>query len=201
MSRTTHKKKQSKRSSKTRANVKNRARKVLTVALVRSDLIELQSPDDLELHQVTAALQWDGLETHEKEVLAMGGIVSVQDFVQVRSQLQPKAPLRFFLNWIAAYGIGAVNETDNLSRLLAEEYLALAKDRALSRVFGSDGRAEDLASAYPGIAIKPECFYIDLPSSRRYFHTEFERDTPERRLWIEGIASQLGVTMNLGSLV
>lgn len=193
MSRATKKKKQAKRSPATRSTAKRNVSPERFLSSILSDLSVEQSPEDLESYQVIAALEWSGLDNSTKEVLAMGGIHRLEDYVQVRSRLQPKAPKEFFANWIAAYGLGVAPDTGDLADVFVREYFHLLKVRVLSRLGGIDGRLDDLANVDPSAKFRPECFYLELPSGLRFHHTHFERDTPERRIWIEDIAGYLGI--------
>lgn len=176
-----------------RRKAANLARRQHKVPLVRSDVSQPQHPDLVEAHQVMAALEWGGLDQARKTVLAMGGILDVKDYVAVRSVLHSGTPTDFFVNWIAAYGIGVAKDTEDISETLAVELAKVLRERLLGQVFGQDPRAEDIVQVYT--RIKPECFYVDLPSGSRYFHTMYERDTPERRLWIEAVGERLNVTL------
>lgn len=171
----------------------NAARRQHRVALVRSDLSKPQPHDEVEMRQVMAALEWGMLDEAQKAVLAMGGISESQKYVDVRSVLHADTPTEFFVNWVAAYGIGVAQDTEDISETLAAELAKLLRERLLGKIFGQDPRAEDIGQVYG--RIKPECFYIDLPSGSRYFHTMYERDTAERRLWIEAVGERLNVTL------
>ncbi|MEN9967255.1 MAG: hypothetical protein RL036_488 [Actinomycetota bacterium] len=166
----------------------------IPVPYVLSDVIEEQAPDDQEMRQVMAALEWSSVEATSREVLGWSGISSIQEFVDLRSVLFPGCPLKFFINWTAAYGLGPCQTSDHLESLVGKEYLEVMRVRLLSMFVGVGSRESDLALAYRGLEISPACEYIQLPSGQRYFHSRFERETPERRLWVEAIADVIGLS-------
>lgn len=166
----------------------------IPVPNVLSDLVEEQSTEDLEMRQVMAALEWSGVDATSREVLGWSGISSSQEFVDLRSVLFLGCPLTFFINWTAAYGLGPGQTLDHLESLVGKEYLDVMRVRLLSMFAGDGSRESDLALAYKGVEITAVCEYIPLPSGKRYFHSRFERETPERRLWVEAIADFIGLS-------
>lgn len=148
--------------------------------------------EEIDYRSVLAALEWDALTEEKKQELKEVGIAERSVYVELRSFYRADQQSQFLDDFLT-FGLGFASSDEEQAALIS----AICRQTYLERLIGEHDRATDLRSKTSTLAIKPHLNRILLDSGGRYFFSAYLKETPEFRLWIDGMVETFGPPMNV----